>query len=253
MLRYIRSRVLPLATLMLPLAVLTACDSPTDDDAADIRGLWEAQDAGFTVYLDISSNELELYFGSHGICFEHTRYDIVHISGDTYALSLPGTVDGEEIIIRRSDNRLEIRDPGQSGSVVYYNQSTEDVSQLDICAGGGADPDIVCTDLPPVEVGASVTGSLSSTDPTTVYGTHYDLYRLDLTTARQVRVDLESVDFDSYLVIYDADGAYLADNDDAHDETVDASLTLDLAAGCYRIEATSFIGGETGSYTLSVN
>jgi len=32
----------------------------------------------------------------------------------------------------------------------------------------------------------------------------------------------------------------------------DAAFTLDLEAGCYRIEATSFEGGETGAYTLSV-
>lgn len=253
MLRNIRSRLPMLAILLLPIAALAACDSPTDGDIADIIGVWEAQQGDLTVFLDISESEVGVYAGTDGECFEHNQYDMVHTGGDTYTLSVPGMAYSEELVIRRTGDQLAIGDPVNSGSVAYYNQSTEDVSQLEICAGGGADPDIVCTDLPEIEVGASVTGSLTSTDSTSVYGSYYDLYRLELTSARQVRIDLGSDELDSFLVVYEADGTLVDQNDDADEDTLDASLTLDLDAGCYRIEATSFHSGETGSYTLSVN
>lgn len=253
MLRHIRRRATLLALLVLPLTAFTGCDSPTDTESEDVRGVWVGQDGDATIYLEISSTEVGVYLGSHSTCFEHIQYEIVNTSGDTYTLSLPGTTFTEELVIRRSGDRLEVSDPNNPNSATFYNRSSEDVSQLEVCAGGGADPDIVCTDLPRIDVGESVNGSLTTADPRSIYGSYFDLYSLQLTTGQEVTVDLQSTEIDSYLVVYDEDGGKIAENDDANDETFDASLTLDLAPGCYRIEATSFEAEETGSYTLSVN
>lgn len=254
MLRSIRRRATPLALLVLPLAALAGCgDPPTGSDSEDIRGVWVGQDGAASVYLDISSDEVAVYLGSHSSCFEHSQYDIVARSGDTYTLSLAGTTFTAELIMRRSGDRLEVRDPDDPNSVAYYNSSSENVAELELCAGGGSDPNIVCTELPRIDVGETVTGSLSTTDPTSVYGSHYDLYSLQLTAGQQVTIDMASTEIDSYLAVYDADGGQIAENDDVDDQTFDASLTLDLEPGCYRIEATSFDAEETGQYTLSVN
>lgn len=254
MLRPKRHRATLLALLVLPFAALSACgDSPTDTESQNVRGVWVGQSDGATVYLDISNDAVAIYLGSHSTCFEHVEYEIVSTSGDHYTLSLPGTTFTAELIIRRSGDRLEVRDPDDSSSVAYYNSSSENLSELEVCEGGGADPDIVCTELPQINVNESVTGALSTTDPTSVYGAHYDLYGLQLTAGQQVTIDLESTEIDSYLAVYDEGGGQIDENDDANDDTLNASLTLDLGAGCYRIEATSFDPGETGSYTLSVN
>lgn len=253
MLRPTRYRAMILALLVLPLAALTGCgDPPTDTDSQDVFGVWVGQADGATVYLDISNDAMAIYHGSHSTCFLHVEYEIENTSGDNYTLSLTGTTFTVDLIIRRSGDRLEVRDPDDPNSIAYYNHSSEDVSALDVCAGGGADPDIVCTDLPPIAVGESEAGSLSTTDPSSIFGSYFDLYGLQLTTGQQVTIDLQSTEIDSYLVVYDEDGGHIAENDDAN-ETTDASLTLDLEPGCYRIEVTSFGPEETGAYTLTVN
>lgn len=254
MLRPTRYRAALLAILVLPLVALAGCgDSPTDTGDDDVRGVWVGQDGGATVYIEISNDEVGVYLGSHSTCFEHIQYEIESRSGDTYTISLPGTSFTEELIIRRSGDQLEIRDPSNPNSSALYNSSSENTAELELCLGGGADPDIVCSELPRIAVGESVTGELTSTDPTSIYGAHYDLYRLQLSSSQQVTIDLRSDDIDSYLVLYDEDGGKIAENDDEHDDTVDASLTLNLSAGCYRVEATSYDVQETGSYTLSVD
>lgn len=254
MLRVIRPRILLIALLALPLAGVTACDdSPTDSDSEDVRGVWVSQAAGETVYIEITNSAVAIFHGRHDTCFEHIEYEIVSASGGVYTLGLPGTSLTADLLLLRAGDQLEVRDPSDPGSVAFYDRSSVNTSQLEVCVGGGADPAIVCTDLPQIAVGEELNGALGATDPTSVYGTYFDLYGLQLASARRVTIEMGSADVDSYLVVYSEGGAEIALNDDANNDTSDASLTLDLAAGCYRIEATSFDPEETGPYTLSVN
>ena len=67
-------------------------------------------------------------------------------------------------------------------------------------------------------------------------------------------IDLESFDFDSYLVLYDYDtGEAIAANDDINLTDPDARLIGSLARGRYVIAATTAEGGETGQYVLTVD
>lgn len=246
------TRATLLLLLVLPVAILAGCgEYLTENSSEEVHGVWAAQQGDVTRYIDISSHEFALYIGTHSTCFDRRPYQIVNTNGENYAISLPGTVSAEELIIRRSGERLEIRNSSDPNSGTFYNSSNEDVSALDPCAGGGADPIVVCTELPRIAVGETVVGSLDAADPTTYYWTYFDLYALHLTTRQQVTIDLGSTDIDSFLSVYAEDGALIAENDDT--DTYDASLTLDLAPGCYRVEATSFDAEETGSYTLSVD
>ena len=99
----------------------------------------------------------------------------------------------------------------------------------------------------------SLAGTLSSGD-CRVEGAYADMYLLDLRNDSDVIIDLESFDFDAYLVLYDRDtGEVLAENDDLNNFDSDARLAGYLPRGRYIISATSFDVGETGQYVLTVD
>lgn len=75
-----------------------------------------------------------------------------------------------------------------------------------------------------------------------------DTYVLTLSAPATVTVDVRSSDFDTYLDAYDANGDWIAANDD-HDGT-DSRLTLDLGAGTYEFDVTAFGGFSSGAYTI---
>ena len=96
-------------------------------------------------------------------------------------------------------------------------------------------------------------GTLSSGD-CRVEGAYAEMYLLDLRNDSDVIIDLESFDFDAYLVLYDRDtGELLAENDDLNSFDSDARLSGYLPRGRYIISATSFDVGETGQFVLTVD
>jgi pimeloyl-ACP methyl ester carboxylesterase len=74
-------------------------------------------------------------------------------------------------------------------------------------------------------------------------------YRIHITTAGLLRVDLLSGDFDSYLYFLGSDGVYLDSDDDSGDGT-DARIVRFVDPGDYLIVATSYEAGSTGSFQL---
>ena len=96
-------------------------------------------------------------------------------------------------------------------------------------------------------------GTLSSGD-CLLEGAYTDMYYLEVFRDSNLIIDLESFDFDAYLVLYDRDtGELLADNDDLNSFDSDARLAGDLPRGRYVIGATSFYVGETGQYVITVD
>ena len=79
-------------------------------------------------------------------------------------------------------------------------------------------------------------------------------YRFEVTTSGRTRVDLTSVEGDSYLYLLDEDGNRLTDNDDGG-AGLDARVERDLTPGVYAIEATTVGGRGRGAadFTLSVS
>ncbi|MDZ7705408.1 MAG: PEGA domain-containing protein [Trueperaceae bacterium] len=98
---------------------------------------------------------------------------------------------------------------------------------------------------------AEVSGELSADDATRDDGRLVDLYTLTLDEATTVQIDMISDPLDPYLYLETADGAAIAENDDGPRGT-DSQIVAELAPGSYRILASSFFGGDTGPYTLSV-
>ena len=110
-------------------------------------------------------------------------------------------------------------------------------------------------DLVQVYVNESRGGLLSSSD-CIVDGTYTEMWYFDHRGSEDqvLVIDLESFDFDAYLVLYDYDtGEIIAENDDVNDSDPDARLVGTLARGRYVIAATTFQGGETGQYVLTVD
>jgi hypothetical protein len=110
-----------------------------------------------------------------------------------------------------------------------------------------------CATVPSIALGASVSGTLASTDCSLEDGSFVDYYELRLTSARTVAIQMTSSAFDAYLLLFDrASGDVVAEDDDTGGG-FNARIQMNLAAGTYIIGANSFDAGETGTYQLSVN
>ncbi len=98
----------------------------------------------------------------------------------------------------------------------------------------------------------TITGALSSSDEQLNDGEYFDAVPLNLTAGQQVTLSLESSDFDPYLVVVGPD-EFTQENDDATEDTTNAAITFTApATGEYNIAVTSYEGGETGSYRLTI-
>jgi hypothetical protein len=96
-------------------------------------------------------------------------------------------------------------------------------------------------------------GRLARGDDTLETGEFVDSYTFQGAPNQRVTIDLESSDFDGYLVLIPPKGEQL-ENDDAEDDADHSVIEADLdQSGTYRILVTSFEEGETGSYELRLN
>lgn len=231
------------AALVLAFAVLLgACgdDDPSDPAGGDIVGTWELIDGADTTYIVITSSSVAT-FVDFGACFLGAEFDIVDSDDDVYELEHES---GEtiEVELRRSGDVLLV-------DGVEFEESDFDTDDLDVCEPITL-PD--CSTLPELADGDTVDSELDASDPVDLFDSHYELYRIQLEGATTVRIDMESTEFDSYLVLYDETGE-IAFNDDRDETTLDARLQEALQAGCYIVMATSFEAGEIGAYALSLN
>lgn len=233
-------------------------DASTQDlgalEVCSIEGTWvyADSDAGYTEYLEITSSSVTVYSEDVGGCFTIVALDIVSQNGDVFTMRAPDGTEAD-LIVRLEAGQLVLADPQEPENEWYYNPSNVDVSTLEECEprGSGGDPAIACSDLPAIDVGQSITGELSTSD-SQAGGWYYDLYGLTLSSAQEVQIDLTSTQIDTYMLLYAGDGSYITENDDVGD-SLNSQIIVTLDAGCYRIEASSYDMGETGSYTLSVN
>jgi hypothetical protein len=104
----------------------------------------------------------------------------------------------------------------------------------------------------PLRLGETVTGTLTSSDPTLSDGTHVHSYQFNGAAGQRVAIVLESGAFDSVLLVTGPNG-YQQMNDDASPQTFNSRLDLTLpTAGTYTIAANTVQAGATGAYRMSV-
>lgn len=97
-------------------------------------------------------------------------------------------------------------------------------------------------------------GELDLGDETLTTGEYVDTYRFQGWPGQHVSLDLESDDFDTYLILKDPRGGQV-ENDDADEASAGHShIERDLSeAGVYSVLVTSYEPGETGSYRLKIH
>lgn len=107
-----------------------------------------------------------------------------------------------------------------------------------------------------LRAGQTVSGRLDSSDPQLADDSYFDTWLYDGNAGDRLLVTLTSSDFDTFLSWGRGEGnsftADLTDDDGAGNTNSQIEVTLDQS-GRYVLRANSWSGGETGSYTLSID
>ncbi|MBX7193924.1 MAG: hypothetical protein K1X94_17860, partial [Sandaracinaceae bacterium] len=114
-------------------------------------------------------------------------------------------------------------------------------------AAQGATPAAPPTSAP-LRVGDRVQANLAAGDTTLPSGEFADVYELTVTEPTAITLQMQSRNVDSFLLVTTPSGEQLQ-NDDSNGSR-DAQLDLQAVPGTYRIVATTYRAGETGSYEL---
>lgn len=99
------------------------------------------------------------------------------------------------------------------------------------------------------------TGKLGGKDSRLENGEFYDIYRINASAGEEYVIDLYSDDFDTYLLVRNADDPdFSIDNDDYEGEQHHSQIVMQAPAdGVYEVYATSFGANETGAYRLTIS
>ena len=81
-------------------------------------------------------------------------------------------------------------------------------------------------------------------------GSFVDFYWLPLSGQQALSITM-TAGFDTYLILFDLAGNFVGSNNDQNATTTNSRLKVLAAGGDYVVGANSFLGGETGPYTLN--
>jgi hypothetical protein len=82
----------------------------------------------------------------------------------------------------------------------------------------------------------------------------YDTYTIEGSAGQEIKIDLVSQDFDTYLAILDPTGKIIAENDDLAQGNSNSQITLKLPSdGSYRLIVNSYSDQGQGKYTITAN
>ena len=149
-------------------------------------------------------------------------------------------------------------DIGESGTyrvlVTSYGEAETGSYTLAIEQAAGAVPttNAAARDVSTLEVGATASGVLESSDGRLDDGEYRDLYVFNGSAGQNVRVDMNSSAFDTYLGVITPGGENI-ENDDHEGSTDHSRIEMALEeTGRYRVVATSYSADMTGQYTVSL-
>lgn len=101
-------------------------------------------------------------------------------------------------------------------------------------------------------IGSSVTGTITSGDPTLGDGSHYRLYTFNAAQGQTVQIDLMSAAFDAYLILRNQDGSEIT-HDDNGGGGLNARIVQTLPyTGQYVIVVNTRNSGQFGDYTVQL-
>jgi len=139
-----------------------------------------------------------------------------------------------------------------AGAYYVVAKSVEPVASYEIEAGCSTFE--FCHDcaLDELQDGDSLKGKLETGDCLDLDGFLGDVYPVNLAKPTRLRVDMTSLSFNPFLVPFDEQCSPINFNDDCDVDT-NSCLVVDLPPGDYFVGATSSLGGEIGSYDISVS
>ena len=96
-------------------------------------------------------------------------------------------------------------------------------------------------------------GTLGGGDRTLQDGSYFQEFSFSGRAGQSVVISLESPDFDTYLILLDANRNRLDENDDANPDTTNSQLSVRLPSdGRYTVLVNSYQAGERGRFLLTV-
>ena len=99
-----------------------------------------------------------------------------------------------------------------------------------------------------------IEGVLELGDETLSDGSLYDLYPFDAEADQTITIEMTSDEFDTYLLLVDADGQTIGENDDISEDNTNSTITITLPeTGTYRVVANAFDSTGQGNYSLTVS
>ena len=217
-----------------------------------------------------STNRPDSYARFYSFSLEEAtevQFDLTS-SQDTFLFLLEGAGTGGAVVAENDDGdngtNSQIIATLEAGSytleaTTYTGGATGDFT-LDILPAGATAPppgaDGCLVDLGPLTEGVTQTGAWSGEcDSQTPDRGHARFYSFTLEQQTEVTITLESSDADTYLYLREGEarsGTALYENDDHEGSTAKSQILETLAAGTYTIEATTYTGGATGDFTLTI-
>ena len=167
---------------------------------------------------------------------EVTWYENGEVSQTVSGLKRRGKPDGFTVIRDANGSRSEgaFVDDSPHGVWTYFDQDGQEMFTIGYLVAGGA----------------TASGSLSASDAVRDNGAHYDTWSVTAPAGQRLVITMESEELDAYLLLEGQDGAVFARNDDGGSES---SARIDIRvpeAGRYRVIASSYGSGETGTYRI---
>jgi hypothetical protein len=108
-----------------------------------------------------------------------------------------------------------------------------------------------CPFITPLAFGQRAEGRLALGDcEFWIDDSYVDVYEITLPAEGTIQVDMASSDFDSFIGLFDASGAFLGEDDNSGGGK-DARIVKQLAAGKYRVWANTLSGSTSGAYLLT--
>ena len=209
----------------------------------------------------LTTSDCTLSDGSHA-----DLYSVPVTAGQTLTIDLTSSAfDAFLLLLDSSGSSLAFNDDysGLNSRIVYTMSSSGTVyvvaNSLSVsgtgsyslsvqCSGGGENPCPVAN----ITCGASVNGTLSTSDCTLSDGSYADMYSFPATAGRAVQIDMSSSAFDTYLMLANSSLSLLASNDDGGGGLNSRITYTPTSSGTLVIIANSLSAGAAGSYNVAL-
>ena len=194
------------------------------------------------------------------------RYDLTITTRTTLTVDMKSTAVDAVLVVLDAQERIVTQDDDSGGNTDASLEVLLEPGRYTIVAGGfpgqlgayrlsaalAVDP---CAVSRTVAIGQTVQGTLSTRDCAVSDNggprRYFQRYGLTLATATSLQLDMVSSAVDAYVVVQNAQtGAVVAENDDASNTTTNSRVVINLPAGQYIVNCTTYDAGAVGLYLL---